>query len=120
MRVQRNAWGLQTISILLPWPKRGAELAFTLPHDRPIRNQRSTMGGVALPRSLTSSDGEMEVRLASNGKDGMAEIVLEVGEGKDEVSLPRFPDAVGTMTVQLRGDGWEGQCPLSRSVLYDQ
>ena len=109
--VQQSSWGLRTMTVLLPWPRRVAEIVFTLSGNHSVRIQRATLSGVAMPRSLTVSDEETEVRLGATSKEGMAEIVLEAGVGKDEVALPRFQGANGTMIVVLRGEGWEGPSP---------
>lgn len=120
VRVQRNNWGVQTMSILLPWPKRATEVAFTVSGDRTLRIQRAMTGGAALPRSLTQLVLDVEVRLGSNGKEGLAEVVLEMGDGGDKVGLPQFVDATGTMTIELRGEGWEGaSSPCGRKCIID-
>lgn len=113
VRLQRNTWN-QSMSILLPWPRRANEVAFTLMSPESVRIQRAMLGGTALPRSLTRSSGEVEVRLGASGKEGMAEVVLEF-EG-EETPLPRFAGAAGTMTVEFRGDGWDSTSPSSESV----
>ena len=74
VRVQRDSWGLQTMSISIPMPKRGSVSVFSLPRSVPsVKIRRAALGGVSLPRSLTVLEEGVEVRLRSLRKEGMAE-----------------------------------------------
>jgi hypothetical protein len=115
VRVEK-AWGHDTLHVRFPWPRRAGEMAFEIPRgETDVRVARAQLRGTALPRAVTPQGEGVRVHLKGSG-DGVAEVVLEIGEAEDgTVVLPRFEGAVGTMTVELVGNAWGGESERRRA-----
>lgn len=109
LAVQRNIWGVQTISTAFDWPPRAAEVALVLPVST-VRVVQATCRGKSLARTVLPRDGSAEVRVA--GGRGGVELVLEVADEKG-VALPVFPGSTGDLQVELAGSGWDSECRIS-------
>lgn len=111
-----KAWGHDTLHVRFPWPRRAGEMAFEIPRgETDVRVARAQLRGTALPRAVTPQGEGVRVHLKGSG-DGVAEVVLEIGEAEDgTVVLPRFEGAVGTMTVELVGNAWGGESERRRA-----
>jgi hypothetical protein len=109
VRVEK-AWGHDTLHVRFPWPRRAGEMAFEIPRGATyVRVARAQLRGATLPRAVIPQGEGVRVQLKGSG-DGVAEVVLEIGETEDGMmALPRFEGAVGTMTVELVGKGWGGE-----------
>ncbi|WVQ80027.1 hypothetical protein IAT38_002128 [Cryptococcus sp. DSM 104549] len=118
-RLRRNAWGVVSMSVIFPFPRRAEETGFSLySHGSlagEVRITRATVDGVPASRCLYTWEGEgegeestgrTEVRVGKKGREGgLVEIVLEMSG--ETVGMPVFEGSVGTGSVELVGDGWE-------------
>ncbi|ORY32163.1 hypothetical protein BCR39DRAFT_524423 [Naematelia encephala] len=120
VRIQQKRWWTQSLSISFKWPKEAREICFTLPVPRDsIRVDRANISGIAMPRALTETEGECEVRFGrtSNSLLGSVEIILEVEMGNEgEVAVPWLKDGNGKITVKLTGDNWRGLSKAKTSL----
>lgn len=115
---KRNIWGLQTVSVMLPWPAWSEEIVLGLGVPAAaVRVIRASTGSKSLPHSVLArvKDGEAfaDIRLAQGR--GSVEVVLEVADDNG-VALPAFSGGMGEMRVELVGDGWESEFPAGRRV----
>ncbi|GMK57333.1 hypothetical protein CspeluHIS016_0401670 [Cutaneotrichosporon spelunceum] len=108
VNVKRSIWGLQTLSVLSPWPANAEEVrvGVNVPPEA-MRVVRASARGTSLPHALHTAveDGVKlaEVRVG-RGRDHF-ELVLEVAND-DGVALPSL-DGTGELRVELAGDGWD-------------
>jgi hypothetical protein len=114
VRIEK-AWGHDTLHVRFPWSRRAGEMVFEIPRgETEVRVARAQLRGTALPRAVIPKGEGVRVHLKGSG-DGVAEVVLEIGEAEDgAVVLPRFEGAVGTMTVELVGKAWGGESERRR------
>lgn len=102
---QRNVWGVQTISCMIPWPGRAEEIALQYPAGS-ARVVRVQSRGQRLPYNAAEREGGTEVRL--HGGNGQVEVVVEFAND-ERVGVPSFPDGTGDVHVELLGDGWDSE-----------
>lgn len=120
VRILRDQWGARSMSIIFPWPGKSSEVVFPFAGDRPLRVAKAEIEGIAIPRCLTQTgEGGQEVRLGrgtvvkSTGR--IAEVTLEFSGTDGSILFPRFGDAQGELTVELRGEGWDSKFAQPRS-----
>lgn len=108
---KRNIWGLQTISVMLPWPAKAEEVALGLSTPAAaVRVVRASARGTPLPHAIVAreEDGQQLADVRVGRGRGSVELVLEVAEDNG-VALPSFPGGTGDLRVELSGDGWESE-----------
>lgn len=124
--VKRNIWGLQTVSIMLPWPAKAEEVVVGLSTPAAaVRVVRASARGTPLPHAVHAREEDeralADVRVG-RGR-GSVELVLEVADDNG-VALPSFPGGVGEIRVELAGDGWESKsaerASLTAELLADR
>ncbi|BEJ17291.1 hypothetical protein CspHIS471_0606920 [Cutaneotrichosporon sp. HIS471] len=106
--VKRSIWGLQTLSVLLPWPTNAEEVlvGLSVPPET-VRVVRASARGTSLPHAVHAreEDGAMFADVRVGRGRGNVELVLEVAND-DGVALPVL-EGTGKLRVELAGDGWE-------------
>jgi hypothetical protein len=107
VRLMRDSW---TIRMGVLFACTRGEVALVL--GQGVRIRKAEVDGVPIRYYLTESGEGSEFRLRSEVA-GMADVEVELGDGS--ITLPHLESAEGTMTVELRGSGWDRE---SYSLTY--
>jgi hypothetical protein len=110
VNVKRSIWGLQTLSVLLPWPAKADDVlvGLSVPPEA-VRVIRASARGTSLPHAVHArvEDGVTLADVRIGRGRGNVELVLEVAYD-DGVALPSL-EGTGELRVELAGDGWDSE-----------
>ncbi len=108
--VKRSIWGLQTLSVLLPWPAKADDVlvGLSVPPEA-VRVIRASARGTSVPHAVHArvEDGVTLADVRVGRGRGNVELVLEVAYD-DGVALPSL-EGTGELRVELAGDGWDSE-----------
>lgn len=117
VNAKRSIWGVQTLSVLLPWPGKAEEvlLGLSVPPEA-VRVVRASARGTSLPYAVHPrlEDGHTLTDVRVGRGRGNVELVLEVAYD-DGVALPSTEGA-GDLRVELAGDGWDSTSTLGSEL----